>query len=259
MNSKFLIYIILGIVFLSSCQNTKEISKKSKLEGTWYVKEADVFKSIIEPRKTLSFSFDKSMLSIKLDVNSCGTKIKTSKKKIIFNDQMACTKACCDDALSLKIVSALKGEFSYKFEGNNLLIFNNENRILLGSEEEKKPTVLDAKTLFGNSYLITSYQEINSGINYQSEEKVIISFSGEGMTNLKLNVNNCSSTAVFNEKSIDLMHLFACTKMCCDSENSNRIKNLLKGSFNIFESDNNSIKLVGTESSFELIKVNSKF
>jgi heat shock protein HslJ len=259
MNSKFLICIILCIVFLSSCNSSKEISKKPTLEGTWYVKEANVFASVIEPRKSLSISFDKNMASIKLDVNTCGTKIKVKKKTILFEDQIACTKACCEDALSLKIVSTLKGEFSYKFEGNNLVIFNDENSIVLSSEEEKKPTVLDAKILFENSYIITSYEDKNAGTSYQSEEKVIISFSGEGMTNLKLNVNNCSSTTVFNEKSIELMHLFACTKMCCDSENSNRIKNLLKGSFNVFESDNNSIKLVGTESSFELVKVNSKF
>jgi heat shock protein HslJ len=254
MNSKFLICFILCIVFLSSCNSSKEISKKPTLEGTWFVKEANVFASIIEPRKSLSISFDKNMASIKLDVNSCGTKIKVKKKTILFEDQMACTKACCDDALSLKIVSALKGEFSYKYEGNNLVIFNDENSIVLSSEEEKKPTILDAKILFGNSYIITSYEDKNAGNSYQSEEKVMLSFSKEGMVNLKLNVNNCSSSVVYNEKSIELMHLFACTKMCCDSENSTRIKNLLKGSFNIFESDNNLIKLVGADSSFELRK-----
>ncbi len=241
-------------MFLSSCNSSKEISKKPTLEGTWFVKEANVFASIIEPRKSLSISFDKNMASIKLDVNSCGTKIKVKKKTILFEDQMACTKACCDDALSLKIVSALKGEFSYKYEGNNLVIFNDENSIVLSSEEEKKPTILDAKILFGNSYIITSYEDKNAGNSYQSEEKVMLSFSKEGMVNLKLNVNNCSSSVVYNEKSIELMHLFACTKMCCDSENSTRIKNLLKGSFNIFESDNNLIKLVGADSSFELRK-----
>ena len=241
-------------MFLSSCNSSKEISKKPRLEGTWYVKEANDFASVIEPRKSLSISFDKNMASIKLDVNNCGTKIKVKKKTILFEDQMACTKACCDDALSLKIVSALKGEFSYKFEGNNLVIFNNENSIVLSSEEEKKPTILDAKILFGNSYIITSYEDKNAGTSYQSEEKVMLSFSKEGMVNLKLNVNNCSSTVVYNEKSIELMHLFACTKMCCDSENSTRIKNLLKGAFNIFESDINLIKLVGAESSFELRK-----
>lgn len=254
MNSKFLNCIVLCIVLLSSCNSSKEISKKSKLEGSWYVTEANVFASVIEPRKSLCIIFDKNSASVKLDVNTCGTEIKINKKKIFFKDQMACTKACCDDALSLKIVSAIKGEFSYKFEGNNLLIFNNENKILLSSEELKKPGILDAKTLFGNSYIITSYQDKNAGTTFQSEEKVLLSFSKEGMVNLKLNVNNCSSTVVYNEKSIELMHLFACTKMCCDSENSTRIKNLLKGTFNIFESDNNSVKLDGTDSSFELRK-----
>jgi heat shock protein HslJ len=253
MNVKLFICAFLSFALLTSCNSSRQISK-SKLDGTWYVKEANVFKSVIEPKKTLSFNFDKGMLSVKLDVNSCGTKIKTTKKKIIFGDQLACTKACCDHPLSSKIVSALTGEFSYKIEGKDLLIFNDENKILLSSEEEKKPEVLDTKTLLGKSYLITSYQDINSGTTYQNEEKVMISFNEE-IINLKLNVNNCSSNVVYNLNSFDLTYLFACTKMCCDSENSNRIKNLLKGSFQIYEGENKSVKLVGTESSFSLKEV----
>lgn len=70
----------------------------------------------------------------------------------------------------------------------------------------------------------------------------VIEFNNDGSYNLKLDVNSCFGSIVLSENNRILISAAGCTKMCCDSEFSQKFVQILPR-VESYQIENNNLKL----------------
>lgn len=115
--------------FLMSCN--KEIEPIT--ENDWVVigfkRDADAISK--KPEIDYTFTFEsKKQLSVRLDINLCGSEIKFKKNNILEVSGFGCTEACCDSEMAVMMISHLQGENTYTLIGNRLDIRTREGSVI---------------------------------------------------------------------------------------------------------------------------------
>jgi hypothetical protein len=187
-----------------------------------------------------TLSFGEKNISLHLDKNSCNSDCSFSADKITVGRGMACTEMCCDSEEANGLGYLIKGTMSYAFENGMLIIYDDKNRIWLNPAKKEAPIeekALNGEALWGKTYKIYDISDLKLGVVAHHAQAYIVTFNKVAL-GLKLDVNSCNTTAEYKGTSISLSGAMGCTKMCCDSEESNRIKAMFKNSFDLKQSGN---------------------
>lgn len=72
-----------------------------------------------------------SLISVKLDINSCVGGYQLGEGNSIKISPMACTKACCDSDFAEKMIRLLTSAGSYRFDDDRLVIVTSNKEIVL--------------------------------------------------------------------------------------------------------------------------------
>jgi len=213
----------------------------SKLPGTsWIVSMVAKTGEEKKMKGVYKLSFREKSMGLQLDKNSCNSDCSYSSDKIMIGRGMGCTEMCCDSEEASGLGFLFAGAMSYTFEGEMLIIYNDKNRIWLNPAKKEAAIIdkaLNGETLWGKSYKIYDINDLKMGVASHHAQAYIVTFN-QAAFSLKLDVNSCNTTATYQGANISLSGMMGCTKMCCDSEESNGVKAMFKNSFELKQSGN---------------------
>lgn len=247
----YFIFLSLLLSF-SACKNrnirdnNKNIgSSVGLINSSWY------FTKIVGPGKKLTelkaykISFGTSNYSLKLDLNTCNGSYSLKDNTIKFSEDLTCTKICCDDMHAENLKGLLNSSYSIEKIGDELIIKNDNISLHLSSQEPTKGHLLK-----GKQYLISKFG--TDGKDFKPKFGYLVRFEENAMS-LKLSVNSCGSDCSISDKEIDFSQGFFCTEMCCDSDESIKIRNLFKGKMQ-YSLDGEMLTIYDGSSSISLIQ-----
>jgi heat shock protein HslJ len=219
---KYLTLLVL-IATLFACKNRNiQDSKKNDLEGAelYFIGlNGPGIDSFNLPPYKLNFKNGQYRLS--LDVNSCSGTYKMKGSEIKFNDDLSCTKICCDGPNAESFKEILKGNLTVKKEGENFILNKGELQLLLSKTAPQK-----LSALIGKKYLVS--KAFSMGKEYKPDFAMTIEFTTTSFE-LQLNANACSGNCEISEDQIKFSNGTSCTEKCCDSELSQAIRSMFNG------------------------------
>jgi len=219
---KYLSFLML-IPFLFACKNRNiQDSKKIDIEGF------DLYISGISGsgKENVNLPAYKINLlnghyTLSLDVNSCSGTYSIKGKEIIFNNDMSCTKICCDGQNAQSLRDLLKTSFTIVKDGDNFTLRNAEKQIMLSKTAPQK-----ISALIGKKYLVS--KAFSMGKEYKPDFAMTIEFTASTFE-LQLNANACSGICEISDDQIKFTDGTSCTEKCCDSELSQAIRSMFNG------------------------------
>lgn len=132
-------------LWVSSCakKHPKKLSETHTDTGRW---EVDRMKQDLEgnveipsAQYIIDFSVD-SIFQIHLDVNSCsGSYKKYPDGRMIIENNLVCTRACCDSDYATRLVRVLGQTLSYRHEGEKLVLIGEGEVVLKPIFSQEKP------------------------------------------------------------------------------------------------------------------------
>jgi heat shock protein HslJ len=219
---KYLTLLVL-ITTLFACKNRNiQDSKKNDLEG------ADLFFIGLNDPGLDSFNLPPYKLNLlngqyrlSLDVNSCSGTYKMKGSEIKFNDDLSCTKICCDGPYAQSFKEILKSTFIVKKEGENFILNKGDLQLLLSKTAPQK-----LSALIGKKYLVS--KAFSMGKEYKPDFAMTMEFTASSFE-LQLNANACSGNCEISDDQIKFSNGTSCTEKCCDSELSLAIRSMFTG------------------------------
>ena len=210
------------LVSIFSCKNVNiQDSKKIDLEGT------DLFFIGINGPSIDSFNLPPYKLNLtnrqytlSLDVNSCSGTYKMKGKEIKFNNDLSCTKVCCDGPNAQALKEILKSNFIVKKEGENFILNQGGLQLKLSKNAPQKNSAL-----IGKKYLVS--KAFSMGNEYKPDFEMTLSFTDQSME-LQLDANACTAACEISSDQIKL-EAMGCTEKCCDSELARSISAMFSG------------------------------
>ena len=231
---KYLSFFIL-LIAIYSCKNRNiQDSKKIDLEG------ADLFFIGLNGPGIDSFNLPPYKLNLmngqnklSLDVNSCNGTYKIKGTEINFNDDLSCTKICCDGPNAQSFKQILKGNFIVKKEDENFILNKDGLQLILSKKAPQKTSAL-----IGKKYLVS--KAFSMGKEYKPDFALIIEFTASSFE-MQLNANACSGNCKISEDQINFTEGTACTEKCCDSELALAIRSMFNGTMQYVVDEENPV------------------
>lgn len=223
------------IATLFACKNRNiQDSKKIDIEG------ADLFFIGLNGPNIDSFNLPPYKLNLtngqyklSLDVNSCSGTYKIKGTEIKFNDDLSCTKICCDGPNAQSFKEILKGNFTVKKEGENFILNKGELQLLLSKTAPQK-----LSALIGKKYLVS--KAFSMGKEYKPDFAMTIEFTTSSFE-LQLNANACSGNCEISEDQIKFSNGTSCTEKCCDAELALAIRSMFNGTMQYVIDEENPV------------------
>ncbi len=223
------------IASLLACKNRNiQDSKKIDLEG------ADLFFIGLNGPNIDSFNLPPYKLNLtngqyklSLDVNSCSGTYKIKGTEIKFNDDLSCTKICCDGPNAQSFKEILKGTLIVKKEGENFILNKDGLQLILSKTAPQKTSAL-----IGKKYLVS--KAFSMGNEYKPDFPLSIEFTASSFE-IQLNVNACSGNCEISEDQIKFTDVTACTEKCCDNELALAIRSMFNGTMQYVVDEENPV------------------
>jgi len=231
---KYLSFLVL-IALVLSCKNRNiQDAKKIDVEGfDLYITgiSGPGKESINLPAYKINLS--NGCFKLSLDVNSCSGTYSIKGKEIKFNDDLSCTKICCDGQGAQSLKELLKNNFIISKQGDNFIFTNAGQEILLSRNQPQKNS-----PLLGKKYLVS--KAFSMGTEYKPDFDLIIEFTASSFE-MQLNANTCSGSCVISSDQIKFTEGTACTEKCCDSETAMAIRAMFGGTMQYVVDEENPI------------------
>jgi heat shock protein HslJ len=231
---KYLTLLVL-IAALFACKNRNiQDSKKIDLEG------ADLFFIGINGPGIDSFNLppyklnlNNGQYTLSLDVNSCSGTYEMKGKEIKFNNDLSCTKICCDGPNAQALKEILKSNFIVKKEGENFILNQGGLQLKLSKNAPQKNSAL-----IGKKYHVS--KAFSMGNEYKPDFEMIVEFNENAMQ-LQLNANSCSASCEVTNDQLKFSEGLTCTEKCCDSELALKLAGLFNGTMQYVIDANNPV------------------
>lgn len=248
--NKYFSVVSLSLFLLVSCKNSesKNISTeknsnftKTLPNSTWQILEVEGKEKASE-FEGMELKFSDKTFSMKLSKNTCEGNYSIEKNNLKIGEQLNCTKICCDNAASKILKNALRGDLKMQIKSGELILSSNEYSIRLISPKSYSEKDGKVKPVFEKKYEVLATVNNATTVLTVHTRPIYFTFSKDNL-NIKLDVNTCNSAVSYNKTGIEINNPFACTKMCCDSESSEEVIDILKGNF-LFQKEDNYLLLI---------------
>ena len=229
---KYSLFLVL-ILSLTACKNRNtHNSKKIELEGRDLFITAIVSEqNCIFLPKAYKINLSSGQFRVGFDVNSCSGSYSIKKNEIKFNDDLSCTKICCDAKEAQTLKELLKNSFQIENSDSGLKLKNATHELLISEDEPKS-----VSALVGKKYLVS--KAFNLGNEMKPDFKMMVEFTENAMQ-LQLNANSCSASCEITNDQIKFSEGLTCTEKCCDSELALKLAGLFNGTMQyVIDADN---------------------
>ena len=228
LRSKILISILLlsSILFVQ-CKTTVPSVPTVKLEKTtWYFKTMTQKGASLTFQEPYALTFDENTLSIKFEKNSCqnGFLIK-GNQLILTENSYACTKVCCDGDLATTVKAGLVGSFEITKTDTDLKLIGEGYSFSLVKDKPAPP--IPKQKLENTTWKIKKV--FSQGSEWAPKTPYTLNFTTDGV-NIRFEKNSCTGNCSFKpDQIIFAQEGMACTEICCDSEEAQKLYYVLKG------------------------------
>ncbi|MCH2044995.1 MAG: hypothetical protein MK212_12825 [Saprospiraceae bacterium] len=189
-------------------------------------------------------AFNNNQIVLQLNVNSCSINALYSADKIAAQVRGACTEACCDSEQSNKVLSFFNQPLNYTITDPT-----DPNKVRLTCDNGQIKVVLKRPTPKRMSIVNTKWSSVSFGMgaNMKKIGDYKVEFK-EGQIKFKLDVNNCTVNYTNDKGQYTVTSKGpACTRACCDSEESTKFRDALIGKDIKYEISQEGQKLVITK------------
>jgi heat shock protein HslJ len=243
--NNFYLVVFVSVFFFSACKNSesqninteKNTNFSKKLpNSTWQVLQVEG-KETSSEYEGMELKFYDKTFSLKLNKNTCEGTFSIEKNNLKIGEHLNCTKICCDNAAAKILKNALKGELKIQKKSGELILSSKDYILKLKSLNSNTNVNGKVKPVFEKKYEVLATVNNATTVLTVQTRPIIFTFTKNNLT-VKLDVNTCNSAVSYNESGIEFSNPFACTKMCCDSESSEEVLELLKGNYVFLMEDN---------------------